>query len=171
MIAILVILAAILFPMLKKANEAGRKVVCMSHLRQVGQAAILYKDDWDARYVLGAVRQPGDTWRTSWHDLLAPPLSPQCLYCPMTPNAGYRTSYGINRWVSGFGASAGEWEIGNPTGTWYVTEKNNGDWPAFLPEERNAPFYKPLDPRHSNRAWALYLDGHVKLEREMDIGK
>lgn len=170
-IAILTILAALLFPIYKRAMEASRKVVCMSNLRQVGQAARLYRDDWDGRYPLGAVRRADNSWDTSWHDLLAPPLSPDCLYCPICTNPTHRTSYGVNRWVSGYGAAAGEWEVGDESGTWYVTEKHDGDWPAFLPEERHAPFWKPLDPRHNGKLFALYLDGHVRLEREGEVGK
>lgn len=168
-VAILVILAALLFPVLRKAIEAGQKVGCMSRLRQIGLASRLYADDYDGRYPLGAVATTAG-WSLSWHDLLQPPLSPHEFFCPLAPRgATYRTSYGVNHRVSGYGVAAGQWEADGSR--WYVTEKNNGDWAAYLPEERHAPYWKPLDPRHGGKLFYLRLDGSVKLEKDAEVGR
>lgn len=47
-IAIIAILAAILFPIFVKAKEQGRKVECLSRLKDIGTAFSLYIDVWDS---------------------------------------------------------------------------------------------------------------------------
>ena len=46
-IAIIAILAAILFPVFARAREAARKATCMSNLKQIALAAIMYAQDYD----------------------------------------------------------------------------------------------------------------------------
>ena len=48
-IAIIAILAAILFPVFAQAREMARKTACLSNLRQIGTAFILYSQDYDER--------------------------------------------------------------------------------------------------------------------------
>jgi prepilin-type processing-associated H-X9-DG protein/prepilin-type N-terminal cleavage/methylation domain-containing protein len=48
-IALVTILAAILLPVLGAARERARQTACLSNLRQIGQAQILYLQDWDDR--------------------------------------------------------------------------------------------------------------------------
>jgi type II secretory pathway pseudopilin PulG len=49
-IAIVAILAAILFPVFAQAKEKARQSVCLSNLKQLGTAAMLYVQDYDDTY-------------------------------------------------------------------------------------------------------------------------
>jgi prepilin-type N-terminal cleavage/methylation domain-containing protein len=46
-IAIIALLASLLLPALTKAREMGRRMKCVSNLRQIGLACQMYQDDWD----------------------------------------------------------------------------------------------------------------------------
>lgn len=46
-IAIIAILAAILFPVFAQAREKARQTSCLSNLKQIGTAAIMYAQDYD----------------------------------------------------------------------------------------------------------------------------
>src|SRR5437773_1024781 len=45
-IAIIAILAAILFPVFARAREKARQISCISNLKQLGLAAIMYAQDY-----------------------------------------------------------------------------------------------------------------------------
>ena len=49
-IAIIAILAAILFPVFAQAREKARQTTCLSNMRQMGMATILYVQDYDERF-------------------------------------------------------------------------------------------------------------------------
>ena len=55
-IAIIVVPAAIIFPVFSRTREAARKANCPSNLRQLGLASSMYLDDNDGMYV--APHQP-----------------------------------------------------------------------------------------------------------------
>ena len=49
-IAIIAILAAILFPVFAQAREKARQVTCVSNLKQIGTAIMVYVQDYDETY-------------------------------------------------------------------------------------------------------------------------
>jgi len=51
-IAILAILMALLMPVLSTARFNAHRTQCLAHLRQIGQAIMMYAQDWDDRYPL-----------------------------------------------------------------------------------------------------------------------
>ncbi len=65
-IAIIAILMAILMPTLRRAKEQGERAACLSNLKQLQLAWILYADDNDDKVVSS---EAGGTWR----DLFGPP--------------------------------------------------------------------------------------------------
>ncbi len=79
-IAIIAILAAILFPVFAQAREKARQTACMSSLRQVGIAALMYSQDYD-EIMLGT--ELGNDPEYFWGDMIAPyTKNQQILTCP-----------------------------------------------------------------------------------------
>jgi len=60
-IAIIAILAAILFPVFAQAREAARKASCQSNLKQIGNAWMMYVQDYDEKACL-------NTWNSRTFD-------------------------------------------------------------------------------------------------------
>ncbi len=60
-IAIIVVLMAILFPVLNRVREAGRRSACLGNLRQMQMAWHLYADDHNGYIVCGHVGTAPDT--------------------------------------------------------------------------------------------------------------
>ena len=54
-IAIIAILAAILFPVFARAREKARQTACLSNLKQIGLAALMYAQDFDEKFPSGRV--------------------------------------------------------------------------------------------------------------------
>jgi len=70
-IAIIAILAAILFPVFATAREKARQTSCLSNMKQLALAALMYCDDWDEKFpVLCGWEIVGDTM--TWWDWNGP---------------------------------------------------------------------------------------------------
>jgi prepilin-type N-terminal cleavage/methylation domain-containing protein/prepilin-type processing-associated H-X9-DG protein len=67
-IAIIAILAAILFPVFAQAREKARGISCVSNVKQLGTAIMMYVQDYDEGFPLGA---PAD-FNNSWPTLIDP---------------------------------------------------------------------------------------------------
>ena len=65
-IAIIAILAAILFPVFARARENARKITCISNLKQLGTAVLMYAQDYD-EYLPNNFAGKKDTML--WNDL------------------------------------------------------------------------------------------------------
>jgi prepilin-type N-terminal cleavage/methylation domain-containing protein len=52
-VAILVILAAILFPVFSETRDKARQAACLSNMRQIGTATMMYAQDYDETYPHG----------------------------------------------------------------------------------------------------------------------
>lgn len=65
-IAIIAILAAILFPVFAQAREKARAISCLSNMKQIGTALMMYAQDADESYPRGYYDVGGQwvTWRT-----------------------------------------------------------------------------------------------------------
>src|SRR6266853_2673654 len=59
-VAIIAILAAILFPVFAQARESARKTSCLSNVKQLGLGCLMYSQDYDETLVMGwNFSQPG----------------------------------------------------------------------------------------------------------------
>lgn len=81
-IAIIAVLAAILFPVFARARENARRASCQSNLKQISLGALQYIQDYDERFPLGLTTRGLGNYSTSF-DLLQPYLkSSQLGICP-----------------------------------------------------------------------------------------
>src|SRR6266446_1166048 len=79
-IGVISILAALLFPVFAQAREKARQASCMSNLRQIGMASLLYAQDYDEITVGTELGQDPEYY---WGEMLMPYMkSRQILICP-----------------------------------------------------------------------------------------
>ncbi len=80
-IAIIAILAAILFPVFARAREKARQTSCLSNLKQVGTAMLMYIQDYDECYGQSMSGTTAGT-TTVYHELMPYMKNAQILECP-----------------------------------------------------------------------------------------
>lgn len=109
-VAIIGILAAILFPVFARARENARRTSCLSNLKQIGLGTMMYVQDYDQVYPMYgyANSNPSPPHLVSstylyWVDLIYPYMkSRQLFYCPSgaqdtsTTDAILKMNYGAN---------------------------------------------------------------------------
>ncbi|MGC4047809.1 MAG: DUF1559 domain-containing protein [Armatimonas sp.] len=88
-IAIIAILAAILFPVFAQAREKARQSTCLSNLKQLGLAAMMYTQDYDETL------HPAQSGTFRWPQLLSPYVKARgFVLCP-TANYGAPIAAGL----------------------------------------------------------------------------
>lgn len=103
-VAIIGVLAAILFPVMAQAKATGKRTVCASNMRQIGLGLRLYADDFDGQMPL--TRHDTPAISSTWIFSLRPYLSnvDEIRICPADPKGARRlkangTSYVLNEYV------------------------------------------------------------------------
>lgn len=84
-IAIIAILAAILFPVFAKAREKARQTSCLSNMKQLGLAALMYVQDYDERLMQHRCTgiEAGGTIGACYFESIAPYIkNTQLFSCP-----------------------------------------------------------------------------------------
>jgi prepilin-type N-terminal cleavage/methylation domain-containing protein len=100
-LAIISILAAILFPVFARARENARRASCMFNSKQLALGMLMYAQDYDEKfptfwYVTAA--QPNFTWD---NEIFPYVKSDQLYICPSAYEGNTR-SYTLNVWIAGW---------------------------------------------------------------------
>lgn len=113
-IAIIAILAAILFPVFAQAREKARQITCVSNMKQLGLATIMYTQDND-EYFPAAYDGDATIWSSGptshWEQKILPYIKSNGVFaCPDDPGAGapppgnawegIAVSYATNGWFN-----------------------------------------------------------------------
>ena len=186
-IAIIAILAAILFPVFAKAREKARQTSCLSNLKQLGTAALMYAQDYDETFLpyFTSANQywcgyRGTTWDSS-RSLLAPyTKNGQIQRCPSfrAKDLGYGCSYGYNwvyvggyldplTWNYGPPATIGSLNAPAETAVFGDSEVDWGDGQGLRESLAiTAPSQQwgcdDIGYRHNEVANIVFADGHAK---------
>jgi prepilin-type N-terminal cleavage/methylation domain-containing protein/prepilin-type processing-associated H-X9-DG protein len=184
-IAIIAILAAILFPVFAQAREKARQTACLSNLKQVGTALMMYAQDYDETLPAQVNQVPKfwlDTAAPNWCRGVFPYVKNRQVY--ICPSAGKETwpgaggiyiptpdgdvSYMGNAVVMGRALAA----VPNPAEIIFLREHGLSVGTSVLRpagagvnkySEVNHPSYDAL---HSGGANKLFCDGHAKWGRK-----
>ena len=190
-IAIIAILAAILFPVFARAREKARQTSCLSNLKQIGTAAMMYSQDYDEMIVHGYTSNTLGAF--PWYTIMAPYMkNTQLLICP-SASASYGTyTYGINtriynrkmgdvrspaetvlfadgkrinRAVAGFVDMDPTTWGSNGNCHWQIHFPGAGAWAggSCCPDSRR------IDVRHNDGCNVAWVDGHAKWDKGIDI--
>lgn len=97
-VAIIAIVAGILFPVFARARENARRISCLSNLKQIGMATLQYNQDFDERMPLTLMDSffNGGTMHTTWVETTQPYLkSMQVFRCPDDDDSSWTTPYSV----------------------------------------------------------------------------
>lgn len=188
-IAIISILAAILFPVFAQAREKARSIACLSNMKQLGTAVQMYVTDYDERLYVrysaaGANRAnaalSGSSNPVKWWNLLMPyAKSVNVFSCPSdpapTPSADANGALTVPRsylaCASAEGLSLAQ--LDDPVETMVLTEK----WPTvtdswiepfngdFTPDHKTPEHSHQAANRHQGGMNCAFFDGHAKWYR------
>jgi prepilin-type N-terminal cleavage/methylation domain-containing protein/prepilin-type processing-associated H-X9-DG protein len=145
-IAIIALLMAILMPVLRKAREQGKDMVCRNNLRQIGLAANFYAGEY-AFLIPRSAEWGGDI--KPWFQLFMPFLSQRAVNddyrnvkifrCPSYPDKRQTVCYVVNGWGSD---GNGGWRMqGTPTRltackkpalSIYLADNEDGSWRTII---------------------------------------
>jgi len=171
-VAIIAVLASILFPVFQRARESARRTKCASNLKQLGLAMHMYACDYDDLIPTTWAGPLMMIWRGDMGPVGQGRLMPyvrnlSIFYCP-TASAVKESGPGLG------GEGWGRWGSGTECGAWssylyrngaanssLVLDENEGL--ALTLDLNNPGEVKPVSENHNedfvNILWA---DGHVK---------
>ncbi len=190
-VAVIALLAALLFPAFAQARAKARQAVCLSNLRQIGLAAEQYASDYDDTFMPGillpAPDANGDPQYAGWAGACNTySRAPGIFRCsasaapdtaPGLPSPPFLVSYFFNLNLVGAAATTGfpRNRLATPAVTVLVAETSEGLPGVYVPfdqpGEAVSPFANafastvPSASRHQGGRCFLLADGHVKWLR------
>jgi len=192
-IAIIAILAAILFPVFAKAREKARQASCLSNVKQICMAHMMYSEDYDGMFTRCGSNYTYFDPSVRWPSRLMPYVKNQQIFvCPSKrpsnyaagtdPNTGPWTSpgqdYGMNARFccvpSGWAGTPGIPPIASYTDLWdsdpanmLLVADNDGNYLYCGWISDTYPAY-----RHNGGCNVGYCDGHAKWHKKrLDASK
>ena len=173
-IAIIAILAAILFPVFARAREKARQTSCLSNVKQIALATIMYTQDYDEtlpryyRPTVDPVEYPDGSMHTGieWQAALYPYINnTQIFNCPSasyTWDGGYSDDlrYGYSRHIGGLSLG----QIDQPSSTFILGDSAAEAGVNPMTYVLYHTYYDTthLATRHNGGANIGMLDGHAK---------
>ena len=125
------------------AQRRADASTCLSNLKQLGLAMMMYASDYDERF------PPAE----SWSDALMPYIKNSAVFaCPT--DEGHEHSYAYNQALSGKSLA----EVQRPAETVLLFESDAGEKSAA-----DAGSSWPATPRHDGMTGVAYSDGHCKM--------
>lgn len=189
-IAIISILASILMPVFSRARAKGRQAACISNVKQIVLANLMYAEDYDEMIPRGQLDPTDPSYQ--WYQAIYPYThNYQILYCPDRKDSG--PGYGMNYRAGGM--SLGQvWDAARkiliadvPPEKIRAQVGSGSDWPRS-PASTNPDCWWATDPgndilapqdtsfsgnglpeRHNEGTVFGFFDGHVKWFRERSI--
>lgn len=180
-LAIIAILAAILFPVFAAARAGGHKVACINNVRQLLQASSMYASDNNRRLVAARLYTGGSGLGATWCVALQPYLKSQpLLLCPADPapqtvsnSDDLPHSYGINydlTYVTGYGATNLAWAMSAlPRTSDLVLFFDLKSTAGAMGSGYTASRVSRLDDRHQKKTIVGFLDGHAKPQSPKEV--
>jgi prepilin-type N-terminal cleavage/methylation domain-containing protein/prepilin-type processing-associated H-X9-DG protein len=187
-IAIIAILAAILFPVFAQARESARKTSCLSNMKQLGTATMMYVQDYDGAYPLAWYERP----QYGFDTVLFPYIKNYQVYeCPSNKVtariwSGYTKlgvgpipgSYALNGDLTARNGTGGqragltESAVQNPAETIFITEiwdtrgkAKQGPEHEIFTQNKNAVCDRIPFNIHQGGSNFTFCDGHAKWQR------
>ena len=182
-IAIIAILAAILFPVFAKAREKARQTSCLSNMKQMGLAMLMYMDDYDERFCK-VTCSAGTNYK--WFEPIDPYIrNKQILFCPslrgQSTSGTPKTDYVLN---GCFAQGAPLAMFDEPAAQIMVAERNAAkpyqgykpwpsdgvSWDDLSTYQHGTPAHNHFnhlakDTRHNGGSNYNFADGHAKWLR------
>lgn len=184
-IGIIVLLASLLLPMAKTWNAGAQSVACSNNLRQMFLYLDAYSRENNGVYPAVSDATTGNSWWLTLQNSINTPsqvvgIRKKTIFlCPASlrtyPNQTARRTYGMN--CEGLKNDQGilDWRV--PTRpisqsklsrTLFIADTcngpaNNGDGYQYFRAASSPMFSDVVEARHSGRANALFLDGHIEL--------
>lgn len=139
---LLSVIVAIAMPVYAGSYRSGASTACMSNMKQIGLAALMYSADHNDRF------PSANHWES---EALIDYTKNRELYCPSAP--GHRFGYAMNRAMSGINTT----KIKEPAKQLAFFESA-----ACLPDASGSEQLMPRPGRHRGRNTVVYVDGSAK---------
>lgn len=158
-IAIIALLVSILFPVFSRAREKARQTTCVSNLKQIGAAMLMYAQDWD-EWVPSAseLRRPLEIFFNTGYaggnqSIFVCPSGEPSSFSAWTLTYGSKYKYSYQGYFLP--------DFTRPADTWLYADSfrtSNSQQTVSLIKSNTS--YR-VHLRHSQMANALFVDGHA----------